>query len=111
MNSEWFGGRLRELRIAAGLSQRELAEKTGLTTGAIAKLERSERKPTWETVLILSEVLKVTPNDFAQEAEPKEPVGPGRPRKEPTEPPAPKRPVGRPRKGATGEEPKGRRKK
>ncbi len=98
MNAEWFAGRLRELREGKGLTQKELAERTGLTTDGVAKLERSERSPTWETVIALCHALDVEPGEFAREPgaipEPRR----GRPRKTTPAEPAPKRPRGRPRK-------------
>ena len=42
-----FAGRLHELREAAGLSQYELARRTGLTQETLSKLERSGREPAW----------------------------------------------------------------
>ena len=39
-----FGGRLRRLREAAGLSQEELAGRAGLTAKAVSMLERGERR-------------------------------------------------------------------
>ena len=44
-----FGGRLRRLREAAGLSQEELAARAGLTAKAISMLERGERKRPYPT--------------------------------------------------------------
>jgi hypothetical protein len=41
MKAEWFAGRLRELREARGLTQKEVAERTGLTTDGIAKLRNT----------------------------------------------------------------------
>jgi transcriptional regulator with XRE-family HTH domain len=99
MKPEWFAGRLRELREARGLTQKELAERTGLTTDGIAKLERSDRGPTWETVLALCNALGVGCGEFAKEPAPRPAPHRGRPPK--SEPPAgpAKRPRGRPRKG------------
>lgn len=59
-----FGPRLRSLREAAGYSQEQLAEKSGLSANALARIERSEREPGWGTVLKLATALKVEPNDF-----------------------------------------------
>ncbi len=53
-----FGGRLRRLREAAGLSQEELAGRAGLTAKAISMLERGERKrPYPHTVRALADAL------------------------------------------------------
>jgi predicted ATPase/DNA-binding XRE family transcriptional regulator len=41
---ETFGARLRGHRMAAGLSQEELAQKAGLSANAVGQLERGERK-------------------------------------------------------------------
>jgi transcriptional regulator with XRE-family HTH domain len=97
-----FGDRLRELRTAAGLSLRGLAERAGVTPDAIVKLESGNRSPSWDTALALAGALGVSCEAFTQPAagpapEPKR----GRPPKAPPEPPAepePKRPRGRPRK-------------
>jgi transcriptional regulator with XRE-family HTH domain len=59
MAAEWFAGRLRELRIAGGLSQLQLADKCGLTRDGIAQLESGRRSPTWETVLAVAAALGV----------------------------------------------------
>jgi transcriptional regulator with XRE-family HTH domain len=98
MNAEWFAGRLRELREGKSLTQKELAERTGLTTDGVAKLERSERSPTWETVIALCRALGAEPSDFAREPAAQSEPRRGRPRKAAPEPAAPKRPRGRPRK-------------
>lgn len=56
----WFGGRLRELRLAAGLSRKELAARAGMQSEAgIRDLEQGRRRPIWETVLALSAALGV----------------------------------------------------
>src|SRR5579872_3595433 len=104
MKAEWFAGRLRELREAKGLTQKELAERTGLTTDGIAKLERADRSPTWETVIALCRALRVEVGEFAKEPgalpEPRR----GRPKKARPEgtggsgEKGPKRPRGRPRR-------------
>jgi transcriptional regulator with XRE-family HTH domain len=79
--AQWFGGRLRELREQAGLTQSGLGERAGLSGNALARLERGERQPLWETVLALAEALGVGVEAFttppAQMPKPKR----GRPRK------------------------------
>jgi transcriptional regulator with XRE-family HTH domain len=88
MASESFAGRLRELRIAAGLTQPALAAKAGLTKDGIAHLEQGRRSPSWETVLALAAALGVDCTAFNEV--PREAPAPGR---------------GRPRKADGGAEP------
>src|SRR4051794_2049404 len=98
MNADWFAGRLRELREAAGLSRKELAEKAGMQSEAgIRNLEQGIRKPAWETVLALATALGVDCTAFTQSPTTDKPLPrPGRPRKatsEPTEGPAEENPA------------------
>jgi putative transcriptional regulator len=76
-----FGGRLRELRAVAGLTQQQLADKVGLHRVALARLETGESSPSWETALAICTTLGVSCEEFrvAPTAAPKK--GPGRPRK------------------------------
>jgi transcriptional regulator with XRE-family HTH domain len=55
-----FAQRLRELREAAGLSQYELARRSGVSKQALSKLEKGERQPSWETVRKLARALDVS---------------------------------------------------
>ena len=58
---------LKTWRKKEGLTQRELADLTGLSDVTICRYESRERKPTEESVIMrLYEVTKgqVTPNDF-----------------------------------------------
>jgi transcriptional regulator with XRE-family HTH domain len=41
---------VRELRLAAGLSQRKLARRAGTSQPAIARYERGAATPSWETL-------------------------------------------------------------
>lgn len=66
MKPEWFAGRLRELREAAGLTQTELAIAAGLTRSGIAGLEMGARYPAWETALALATALAVSLDALAQ---------------------------------------------
>lgn len=61
-----FGGRLRALREAAGLSQEELAERARLSTNAISALERGARAhPYPATVRSLSAALALSPQEYS----------------------------------------------
>ena len=85
-----FAARLRELRAAAGITQHELADRSGLHRQAIAKLELAEREPSWASVLALAKALGVSIAAFEPSVEaftiaPTEEASPrarGRPRKE-----------------------------
>jgi transcriptional regulator with XRE-family HTH domain len=58
------GMKLRELRLDAGYSQAELAERAGLTREAISLLETGKRNPYPRTVRKLAGVLGVTPREL-----------------------------------------------
>jgi transcriptional regulator with XRE-family HTH domain len=50
MNSEW----LKKMRLKKGLTQKELAEKTGISIHTIANIEQKQRKGsklTWKKIL------------------------------------------------------------
>ncbi len=44
---------LREARKRAGLTQRELARRAGTAQSVVARIERNQSSPTWETLLEL----------------------------------------------------------
>jgi transcriptional regulator with XRE-family HTH domain len=75
----WFGGRLRELREAAGLTQQELADRSGLTREGVAQLETGRRKPAWASVLMVSDALGISTEEFRRPPTSEKP-GLGRPR-------------------------------
>ncbi len=56
-----FGQRVREARLAAGLTQEALAEATGLHPTFISNVERGYRVPTVATLLRLADGLDVPP--------------------------------------------------
>src|SRR5262245_2173714 len=95
--ADLFAGRVKELRAAAGLSLKELADRAGITPDAIVKLESGNRKPGWETVIALSDALGVECTAFLQEPVPVATAGLSRPRKVPPED-AEQRLRGRPRR-------------
>jgi transcriptional regulator with XRE-family HTH domain len=78
---DWFGGRLKELREGQGLTQQRLGELAGIFANTIARLERAERKPSWDTVVALAKALDVPTDAFLQPPAEREPAKPGRPPK------------------------------
>jgi transcriptional regulator with XRE-family HTH domain len=59
-----FGCNLKFLRTKQNLTQQLLAEKTGLSVDFIGMIERGERAPSFETLEILANALKVTVADL-----------------------------------------------
>ena len=55
--AQLFGARLRELRTAADLSQRELAKRCGTSAAAISNFEAGNNAPTLGTLVRLAEAL------------------------------------------------------
>jgi transcriptional regulator with XRE-family HTH domain len=56
------GAKIRELRLAAGISQRALARRAGTTQAAVSLIERGHTSPTWETVEALLLALGYEPS-------------------------------------------------
>jgi transcriptional regulator with XRE-family HTH domain len=61
-----FGPRLKEIRLARGLRQLDLAERTGLTANTIGRFERNELDPVWSKVVMLAEALGVGVEEFTR---------------------------------------------
>jgi len=59
-----FGERIRNLRLARGLTQEELAEKAGLHPTYIGIIERGEQSATLDTVEKLAKALEVEVEDL-----------------------------------------------
>jgi transcriptional regulator with XRE-family HTH domain len=57
----YIGDRLKALRIEHALTQAELAEKAGVNTVTVARLERNETEPHMPTVRKLAAALEVHP--------------------------------------------------
>jgi transcriptional regulator with XRE-family HTH domain len=55
-----FAARLREVRERLGLSQAQLAERTGLQPSAIAHFEAERRKPSFDNVRRLAKALLIS---------------------------------------------------
>jgi transcriptional regulator with XRE-family HTH domain len=58
-----FPDRLRAARQLRGLSQTELAEKSGLQPSAVSHFETGRRSPSFDNLKVLSDALQVT-TDF-----------------------------------------------
>ncbi|HYI08459.1 MAG TPA: helix-turn-helix transcriptional regulator [Thermoanaerobaculia bacterium] len=63
---EIFGPHLRELRLARGLTQTELAERSNTNTMFISKLERGVTTPTIGTLLRLANALECSVVDLVE---------------------------------------------
>ena len=55
-----FGNRLKELRLNAGLSQKQLADKLWITKATVSYYELSERNPSPEILIKIAKVFHVT---------------------------------------------------
>lgn len=64
-----FGQRLRELRAEHGISQDQLACKTGVHSTAIGRLERGGREPRLTTIRRLARGIGVQPGALLDERE------------------------------------------
>ena len=63
--AQQVGDRVRQLRAACGLTQAQLAEKPGMATQAVSRIERGERSPTLETLDKLAAALGVGLGELA----------------------------------------------
>jgi transcriptional regulator with XRE-family HTH domain len=62
-----FGEQVRILREDAQLPLREVAEKIGIDTSLLGKIERSERQPTKEQIKQIAKYFKVDEKDLLKE--------------------------------------------
>lgn len=56
-----FGAKLKQLRLAAGLSQEELASRAGIDRTYVSSCERGRRNISLETICRLAAALDVAP--------------------------------------------------
>ncbi len=63
-----FGQILKSLRESAGITQEQLANRSGLHLGAVFKLEQGRREPAWSTVQALCRALGVGCSSFENTA-------------------------------------------
>lgn len=64
-----IGGKLRAVREARGLSQRDLAARAGLTNGAISQIEQNKSSPSVASLKRLLDAVQMTMSDFFSEFE------------------------------------------
>ena len=55
-----LGNRLKTLRLQKGLTQKELALQVGVTKSTISAYEKGERKPAYETLVLLARIFNVS---------------------------------------------------
>lgn len=67
-DTQGFSARLSALREKRGLTQEQLAERSGLSAHYIGNLEQSVRKPSLNTLFILCRVLGSTPDELFQDS-------------------------------------------
>ena len=60
VEAEIFGKRVRQLRLAAGWTQEQLAEAAGITTTYTSDLERGTKVPSLTIVLRISRAFRVS---------------------------------------------------
>lgn len=70
-----LGGRIRELRIAAGLSQTELGQKVGVSFQQVQKYERGANRVSASTLVQLAFALGISAAELLQVAEAASPGG------------------------------------
>lgn len=61
-----FGARLRELRTTAGLTQRDLASRSGTSSAAISNFEAGNNAPTLGTLVRLADALECNVTDLVK---------------------------------------------
>ena len=59
-----LGERIRELRVAAGLSQRELAERVNVGFPYISKVEAGKERPSDDLLTQIAPHIGITPDDL-----------------------------------------------
>lgn len=62
-----FAEQVRTLREEAKLSLREVAEKIGIDTSLLGKIERNERQPTKEQIKLVAKYFKINERDLMKE--------------------------------------------
>ena len=68
MDYQALGRRVRQQRILNDFTQEVLAEKAGISSAFVGHIERGEKKASVETVVALSNALKVSPTILLQDS-------------------------------------------
>lgn len=64
MDTIFLGNRIQQIREQRGLTQDDLASRTGISIKHISVLERGVKEPRLATFLKIAEALGVTPNEL-----------------------------------------------
>lgn len=59
--NRWLGGRIREARTTAGLTQQQVADRTELSRASVANIELGMQAVTVHQLLLLSRALSLDP--------------------------------------------------
>lgn len=62
-----FAKRVRNRRYELGLTQEELAEKADFHVNYIGGIERAQRNPSLEIIVLLARALQISPRDLIPE--------------------------------------------
>ncbi len=65
--------RIRELRIARGLTQAQVCESAGISVDAVTRIESGSRAPELRTIELLALALGVAPREFFEGTSPPQP--------------------------------------
>ena len=68
MNYKELGRRVRQQRVICGMTQEELAEKSGISCSFVGHIERGEKKFSIGTLVALCNAMKVSPNYLLQDS-------------------------------------------
>jgi transcriptional regulator with XRE-family HTH domain len=64
MDYREIGERLRQIRVAQGLTQSYIANKVGITPSFYGHIERGSRKPSLETMVAITNALNISLNQL-----------------------------------------------
>lgn len=69
MNKEIFGGFIADLRRAAGMTQKQVADRLHVTDRAVSKWERGVADPSTANLLALARLYGVSPEELLRNAQ------------------------------------------